>query len=155
MGELKLEDIKKELEEYYDNQKIIDTYEKNNGKIERLLNTATKTTTTYSDMPKGSSVIQDRNAEAISEIVDLKTENKKLEDTNNSYLLEMKNRNLIVLSTILQLKKPYKSILYYKYIENQNLTKIANIISKEYKWVCKLHGKALLNYLEQRNNKNS
>ena len=48
--ELTLEDIKKELQDYFANQTIIDEYEKNNGKIEELYERATKITATINDI---------------------------------------------------------------------------------------------------------
>lgn len=154
MVELTLDEIKKELKDYYGNQQIINEYEKNNGKIEDLYNSATKATSVLSDMPKGNTDIMDNKiAGNVSEIIDLKNENKKIEDTNNLTLIEMKNRNLTIYSTILQLDYPYKNILYSRYIENINFTQIANIIKKEYKWTCKLHGKALVKYLALRKRK--
>ena len=152
--QLTLEDIKKELKEYYGNQQIINAYEKNNGKIEELYDNATKITAVLSDTTKGSSVEMDKKiAGNIAEIIDLKNENRQIEDTNNLMLIEMKNKNLTIYSTILKMDNPYKSILYYKYIENMNLTQIANIINREYKWCCKLNGKALTQYLHLRNKK--
>jgi len=155
MVELTIEEIKKELKEYYGNQQIINTYEKNNGKIEDLYDNATRVTSILSDMPKGNSDVMDSKvAGNIAEIVDLKAKNKKIEDTNNLTLIGMKHQNLVIYSTILQLENPYKNILYYRYIENVNFTKIANIIEKEYKWCCKLHSKALYKYLNLRNKNN-
>lgn len=151
MVELTIEDIKKELKEYYGNQQIINTYEKNNGRIEDLYDNATRVTVVLSDMPKGSSEVTDTKiAGNIAEIIDLKKENKKIEDTNNMLLIEMKHRNLIVYSTILQLENPYKEILYYRYIENMNFNEISDIMKKEYKWCNKLNGKALHKYLALR-----
>ena len=65
MEKLTLEDIKTELKEYYSNQTIINEYEKANDKIELLFERATKVTPTLSDMPKGSSKIQDKAEECI------------------------------------------------------------------------------------------
>jgi DNA-directed RNA polymerase specialized sigma subunit len=151
MVELTIEEIKKELKEYYGNQQIINTYEKNNGRIEDLYDNATRATSILSDMPKGNSDVMDSKvAGNVAEIVDIKIENRKIEDTNNLTLIGMKHQNLVTYSTILQLENPYKNILYYRYIENVSFTKIANIIGKEYKWCCKLHSKALYKYLNLR-----
>lgn len=151
MLELTIEDVKRELKEYYGNQQIINTYEKNNGKIEDLYDNATRITVVLSDMPRGSSDVMDNKiAGNISEILDLKKENKKIEDTNNMLLIEMKHRNLTVYSTILQMENPYKEILYYRYIEHMTFNEISDIMQKEYKWTNKLHSKALHKYLVQR-----
>ncbi len=38
----------------------------------------------------------------------------------------------------------YRKILHMRYIENQTWEKIAVVLSYSYQWVCKLHGRALL-----------
>ena len=89
--ELTLEDIKKELKDYYSNQTIIDEYERTNDKIERLIDRATYTGPVISDMPKGSNAIQDRKAELVAEYVDLQRNNIELEREYAIGLMKLKN----------------------------------------------------------------
>lgn len=142
--ELTLEDIKKELKEYLDDKRLIEEKE---NKIETFKTRAEKITTEISDMPKGSSPVQDRMAECAAEIVDL--EREKYE-----YMLEIERKNRIIENTIFSLDQPYRNILYFKYVIGDNLTIVANKIKKEYKWTLTLHGKALNKYLKARRKTN-
>ena len=150
--ELSLEDIKQELKDYFCNQTIIDEYEKSNGKIEDLYDRATKTTTTISDMPKGSSIVQDKAAESIAEIVDLQQSNMSLEEKYAIGLMKLKNRNLIIHQTIMNLDNPYpKTVLFHIYELNKTREETAEILNCSKRWCDKLVGFAFLSYLKERN----
>ncbi len=133
-----MEETKKELNSYLQDKKILK--EKEND-LEELITRATKITTELSDMPKGNSEIQDKMAELASQIVDMK--NEKYEQ-----IIKMYNTKKQIEDKIDLLEQPYKNILYFKYIKGKNLTEVANIINKEYKWTCKLYGEALKKYKE-------
>ena len=149
--ELSLEDIKQELKNYFSNQTIINEYEKANGKIEMLYERATKTTTTISNMPKGNSVVQDRAAECIAEMVDLQQENTKLEMEYAVGMMKLKNQNLIVHQTIMKLRNPLKAILIHIYEHNKTREETAEILEKSRKWLDSLIGIAYIEYLKERN----
>ena len=149
--ELTLEDIKNELKEYFANKTIIDEYENNNGKIEELYEKATKTTTTISDMPRGSSEVQDKRAECISEYVDLQQANVELEQDYAIGMMKLKNKNLVIHSTIMKLKNPFKAILIHIYEHNKTRDQTAIIMNKSRKWIDTMIGVALVKYLEIRN----
>lgn len=133
-----MEETKKELNSYLQDKKLLK--EKEND-LEELITRATKITTELSDMPKGNSEIQDKMAELASQIVDMK--NEKYEQ-----IIKMYNTKKQIEDKIDLLEQPYKNILYFKYIKGKNLTEVANIINKEYKWTCKLYGEALKKYKE-------
>jgi len=149
--ELSLEDIKQELKDYYNNQTIINEYEKSNEKIERLFDRATNVTSTISDMPRGKSSVQDRAAECVSEYVDLQQSNMKLEQEYAIGLMKLKNQNLIVHQTIMKLRNPLKAILIHIYENNKSREAAAEILGKSKKWVDTLMGVALIEYLKERN----
>lgn len=149
--ELSLDDIKKELKDYHSNQTIIDEFEKNNDKIERLFERATYTGSVISDMPRGSSSIQDKKAELISEYVDLQQANIELEREYAVGLLKLKNSNLIVHHTIMKLKNPFKAILMHIYENNMTRDQAAERMGKSRKWIDTLIGVAYMEYLKVRN----
>lgn len=149
--ELTLEDIKQELNDYFNNQTIINEYEKANGKIELLFERATKTTTSLSDMPKGSSKVMDQAAECIAEYVDLQKENSKLEMEYAVGMMKLKNTNLIVHKTIMNLDNPYKTVLTHIYIHNKTREETAEILDRSKRWIDTLIGHSLVRYRKERN----
>ena len=149
--ELSLDDIKQELKDYFSNQTIINEYEKSNGKIEELYDRATKITPTLSDMPKGSSKVNDKAAECISEYVDLQRANMTLEQEYAIGLMKLKNQNLIIHKTIMELRNPLKAILIHIYENNKTREEAAEIMGKSKKWLDTLIGVALVEYLKIRN----
>lgn len=153
MEEYTLDDIKNELKDYFSNQTIIKEYEKANGKIEELFAKATKTTTIISDMPKGSSEVQDRAAECIAEYVDLQRANIELEREYAVGMMNLKHRNLIIHKTIMKMKSPLRAILMHMYEHNKTRQETADIMGKSIKWVDTLVGVAFTEYLKIRNEK--
>lgn len=149
--ELSLDDIKRELKDYFNNQTIINEYEKSNGKIEELYDRATKITPTLSDMPKGNSKVQDKAAECISEYVDLQQANMNLEKEYAIGLLKLKNNNLIVHQTIMKLRSQIRAVLIHTYINNRTRDEVAEIMEKSRRWVDTMIGVSLIEYLKERN----
>lgn len=149
--ELSLDDIKKELKDYHSNQTIIDEFEKNNDKIERLFERATSSCSVISDMPKGSPIAQDGKAELIAEYVDLQMSNIKLEQEYAVGLMKLKNNNLTVHHTIMKLKNPFKAILMHIYINNKTRDEAATIMDKSRKWIDTMIGYSYVEYLKIRN----
>lgn len=133
-----MKETKYELSAYLNEKKLLKEKE---AELEELITKATKITTELSDMPKGSSEIQDKMAQYASQIVDLK--NQKYEQLMNMYKTKKKIEDKID-----RLEQPYKNILYFKYIKGKNLTEVANIINNEHKYTCVLHGQALMKYRE-------
>lgn len=98
-----------------------------------------KLSSTYGDNPRGSSSIQDRIAEDLTELMDETIEYEKT-------LVKLKEKVIKIENIIDQIENStYRNILYKMYIsENpKNLTEISNDINKEYKYTIKLHSYAL------------
>lgn len=98
-----------------------------------------KITPTYEESAHSSSAIQDKFAQELAKIIDEETDYLKEVKQKMLYLREVEN-------TLNQLEnKMYRNILYYLYISEKryNLTQVANMIDREYKHTCKLHGEAL------------
>ena len=131
-----MNEIKKELRSYIHDLKLIQKME---DQIEFYTSKLDSCTAEISSMPKGTPLIQDKHAEYIATIEDLKAE-------KYSCLKEMLKKKARIEKTILALEQPYKNILYMVYIENKELVDVAAEIPFEYKYTCRLHGKALLEY---------
>jgi hypothetical protein len=150
--EWSLEDIKQELKDYFSNQTIINEYERSNCKIEELYERATKVTSTLSDMPKGSSEVQDNKvAGNVAEYVDLQQVNVELEKEYAVGMMKLKNRNLVVHHTIMSLRNPFKAILMHIYENNKTRDEAAEILEKSRTWIDTMIGVALMEYLKARN----
>ena len=133
-----MEETKRELGAYLQDKKLLKEKEDD---LEELITRATKITTELSDMPKGTPQLQDKMAELASQIVDMKNE-------KYGQIIKMYKTKKQIEDKIDLLEQPYRNILYFKYIKGKNLTEVANIINKEYKWTCKLYGEALKKYKE-------
>lgn len=133
-----MEETKRELGAYLQDKKLLKEKEDD---LEELITRATKITTELSDMPKGTPQLQDKMAELASQIVDMK-------DEKYGQIIKMYKTKKQIEDKIDLLEQPYRNILYFKYIKGKNLTEVANIINKEYKWTCKLFGEALKKYRE-------
>lgn len=140
---MKIEDVKIELKSYKDDCKLIDSIE---DQISFYTSKLTSCTAEISDMPRGSRVVQDRLAEYIAKLEDLKAE-KYL------HLIELENKKRLIENVIFQLEQPYKTLLHIAYIQGNTLTETAYQMQYEYKYACKLHGKALVEYLKVREQK--
>ena len=130
------EEIKKELNAYLQNKKLLQDKEED---LEELITKATKINQELSDMPKGSSKIQDKMAEYASLIVDAK--NEKYEQ-----LIKMYKTKKEIEDKIEMLEQPYKNILHFKYIKGLSLTEVAYEIKYDYDYVKRMHGIALIKY---------
>lgn len=127
---------KQELKDYIYNKRWI---EERLLDIEERRTLLDKITNTLSDMPRGSKEIYDKQAEALTEILDLTNE---LE----TYVRKLKEKQIIIETKIDKIEQPYKNILYFRYIKGYNLTEVSNEIEEEYDYTRKLHGTALLKY---------
>ena len=65
------------------------------------------------------------------------------------YLKELKEKQIIIESKIDKIGQPYKNILYFRYIKGYNLTEVSAEIDEEYDYTRKLHGTALIKYIEE------
>lgn len=131
-----LKDVKIELKNYIYDKKWIEGRLEDIKERKELINNITST---LSDMPKGSKKVYDIEAENLVKILDL---TKEFE----TYLKELKNKQIVIEGKIDKLEQPYKNILYFRYIKGYNLTEVSNEIEEEYDYTRKLHGIALLKY---------
>jgi len=133
-----IEEAKEELKRYkFDQARIDEAIED----IEALKERAFKITSTLSDMPRGTSPIQDKKAEIVAKYVDKANEMAIL----NSEMMEKQKK---IESKILKIQQPYQNILYFTYQKGMNLTQVASKIGYEYIYTTELHGKALKLYAE-------
>lgn len=135
-----IEDVKKELNSYKDDLKLIESMEE---QIEHYDSKLTSCTKELNAMPKGSPEIQDRMAEYVAKLMDLKAD-KLLQ------LIKLENKKQTVEKTIFELEQPSKALLHIKYINGNSLTETAYKMGYTYKHICKLHGKALVEYMKAR-----
>lgn len=135
-----IEDVKKELKSYKDDIKLIKSMEE---QIEHYNSKLTSCTAEISDMPKGSRVIQDRMAEYIAKLEDLKAD-------KYTQLTKLENKKQVIEETIFKLEQPLKTLLHITYISGDSLTETAYKMGYTYKHICKLHGKALVEYMKER-----
>ena len=152
---MKIEDVKKELMAYKNNCKLIMSIEE---EIEFYNSKLTSCTSQISQTPKGGSEVQDKIAEYIVKLEELKA-------SKYSQLIELENKKAQVENAVHKLEQPFRNLLYLTYIqsceyEDQNghtktvightLFETSYIMNYTYKYTCKLHGKALLEYLKVR-----
>ena len=137
---MNIEDVKKELNSYKYDLKLIESIEE---QIDKYATKRDSCTAELSNMPKGNPVVQDRMAEYIAKIEDLRADKYKR-------LNELEKKTKSIENVIFKLEQPYKTILYNTYIKGDTLTETACEIRKDYKYTCRLHGKALIKYLKER-----
>ena len=155
IDKVKIEEVKEELNRYKHDCKLIDDYEK---EVEFYNSKLLACTSEISDMPKGGPMLQDKIAEYIARLEDLKTEKYKR-------LIELEDRKELVEKIVSQLKQPYQTLLYitymqeheYRDVDGSKRTIIGNTLKEtswlmnyEYKYTCCLHGRALIEYLKVR-----
>ena len=124
---------RKDLKDYRYNQIWIE------GRLEYIENykaSITKTTTTLSDMPKGSKEVQDTMAEKLSKLMD------NIDSLLNRINEENKKQRQI-LKQLERVEQPYKLILEKVYIQGKTLVTVASEMGYDYKYMCKMHGIAL------------
>ena len=134
----KIAEAKQELREYRDNIKYIE--EKQND-AEELKTRIEKMTQNISGMPNGKGTNLDSAPfeESLDRI-------KEIEKDCQKKLEELLLKKFMVENKIEQLEQPYKSILYLRYIRGNTLNKVSNEIGYSYEHVCRMHGRALINY---------
>lgn len=110
--------------------------------IEEYKSSIEKTTTILSDMPKGTSKVQDSIAEKIATLLD------SIDEMYNRILKENEKQNKI-LEQLDKVEQPYKLILEQVYIQGKSLVTVASELGYDYKHICKKNGIALRLFEEQ------
>ena len=135
-----IEEAKKELREYQQNIKYIK--EKQNDALE-LRTRLESTTKRLSGMPsgKGGNLDRDMLAESIDKMDKIIAEcDKKLQ--------ELLLKKFVVENKIEMLDQPFKSILFIRYIRNNDFAEVARKIGYGERHIHRLHGEALQKYAE-------
>lgn len=110
-----------------------------NGRIEYLEQYKTninRLNSVLSDMPKGSSKVQDNEAEKLAILID--SINDLFEKVN-----EVNKRQMQILQQLDKIKQPYKNILDKYYVQGKSLVVIAAEMDYNYEHIKRLHGIAL------------
>lgn len=133
-------EAKKELREYKQNVKYIEERQDDALELRTKLENTTKR---LSGLPNGKGENLDKdilagNIDRMDKIV--RDCDRKLQDL----LL----KKVMVENKIEILEQPYKTILFTVYIRAKKLATVADEMGYEYKYFCKLHGKALQKYAE-------
>lgn len=134
---IKIQEAKKELNEYRDNIKYIEDKLEDTEEVKAKVE---KITTTYSETKTNSAnESTDKFADAISKLEELKidcTEKMK----------ELLLKKFEIDDKIEKLEQPYKNVLFYRYTKGLEWNEVAKKIGYTRDYVCELHGEALYLY---------
>ncbi len=129
---------RKELINYRNNQEWVKGRKEY---IEEYSSTINKITSTVSDMPKGSKVVQDSLAEKIAKLLDMAND---LLDK----VLQVEEKQHEILNKLDNIEQPYRNILDKVYIQCKSLVRVADEMNYTYVHICRLHETALKKYDE-------
>lgn len=104
--------------------------------IETQKETINRLNSIISDMPRGSKVAYDTEAEKLSELMD------KFDELMNTIIEEKKKQERIV-EQVNKIEFPYRNILYKVYIQGKSLVTVASEMNYSYVHICREHGIAL------------
>ena len=104
--------------------------------IETQKETINRLNSILSDMPKGSRVVYDNEAEKLAKLMD------KFNELMDKVLEEKRKQSLIV-ENINKIEFPYKNILFKTYIQGKSLVTVASEMNYSYVQICRKNGIAL------------
>lgn len=104
--------------------------------IETQKETINRLNSIISDMPRGSKIAYDTEAEKLSELMD------KFDELMNTIIEEKKKQERIV-EKVNKIEFPYRNILYKVYIQGKSLVTVASEMNYSYVHICREHGIAL------------
>ena len=104
--------------------------------IEAQKETINRLNSIISDMPRGSKVAYDTEAEKLSELMD------KFDELMNTIIEEKRKQERIV-EKVNKIEFPYKNILFKVYIQGKSLVTVASEMNYSYVHICREHGIAL------------
>ena len=104
--------------------------------IEAQKETINRLNSIISDMPRGSKIAYDTEAEKLSELID------KFNELMNTIIEEKRKQEKIV-EQVNKIEFPYRNILYKVYIQGKSLVTVASEMNYSYVHICREHGIAL------------
>ena len=130
--------MKNEAKEYLERIKWYDVMiDSKLEELERLNSLVKRITPVMSATSGAGGGNQDKLGDTVAKIVDLRAEIDKETDS----FIDLKRE---ATSLLVQIGKPeYYQILHKRYIQYKSLEKIAGELNYSWRWVCKLHGRAL------------
>lgn len=104
--------------------------------LEEYKETIEKITSTLSDMPKGSPIVQDKFAEGVATLID--SINELIDKIN-----KQNEKQKQILEQVDQVEEPYRCILDKVYIQGKTLVTVASEMNYSYREITRKHGIAL------------
>lgn len=104
--------------------------------IEAQKETINRLNSIISDMPRGSKIAYDTEAEKLSELID------KFNELMNT-IIEQKKKQEKIVEQVNKIEFPYRNILYKVYIQGKSLVTVASEMNYSYVHICREHGIAL------------
>lgn len=114
--------------------------------IETQKETINRLNSILSDMPKGSRVVYDSEAEKIAELMDM------FNELMQKIIKEKELQNKIV-EQVNKIEFPYRNILYKVYIQGKSLVTVASEMNYSYERMKHMNGIALLKFDESEDKK--
>lgn len=104
--------------------------------LEEYKETIEKITSTLSDMPKGSPIVQDKFAEGVATLID--SINELIDKIN-----KQNEKQKQILEQVDKVEEPYRCILDKVYIQGKTLVTVASEMNYSYREITRKHGIAL------------
>ena len=104
--------------------------------IEELKSTVNRLTSVLSDMPKGSKIAMDSEAEKTTELLDC------IGDLEYK-IKETQKKQMLILEQLDKVPQPYRNVLDKYYIQGKTLVKVADEMNYDYEYVKRMNGIAL------------
>ena len=127
---------RKDLKDFKSNQESIKT---RFDLIREMKAQITSITHKYTDMPNGSRQVYDSMAEKIAELVEM-------EEEYLQQVVEYNKKQKDILRQLDKVKQPYRLILDMIYLQGKDLVTVASERKYNYKYICNLHGQALIEF---------
>ncbi len=109
---------------------------KRKDKIQEEYESIQKLSASYEQNARSSSAVQDKLAENISILLDMKKETL-------DFAIDLEKQLHNIDNKLLKLEQPYRNILTFAYIDGENLVDIASEMQYSYRDICRKHGTAL------------
>lgn len=104
--------------------------------IKNQMETVNRLNSILSDMPKGSRVVYDNEAEKLASLMD------KFNELMDIVIREKEKQKQII-ESINKIEFPYRNILFKVYIQGKSLVTVASEMNYSYRDLCRKHGTAL------------